>query len=101
MVEGPQCHRVANVHRKVLKGHAFKAISPNQRFTEGQGQNPSKQIHHANISRLNDLGLQRLEDFSGMQAYSILYDLLSLEQICPYKHTFSPCILCKGKGKSK
>ena len=35
MVEGPQCHRVANVHRKVLKGHAFKAISPNQRFTEG------------------------------------------------------------------
>ena len=36
MVEGPQCHRVAHTHRKVLQGHAFKATSPNGRFTQGE-----------------------------------------------------------------
>jgi len=36
MVEGPQCHRVAHAHRKALVGRAFKAVSPNQRFTEGR-----------------------------------------------------------------
>eukprot|EP00892_Ulva_mutabilis_P010563 jgi/Ulvmu1/787/UM010_0161.1 len=35
MVEGHQCHRVAAAHRKLLVGHAFKASSPNGRFTEG------------------------------------------------------------------
>lgn len=35
MVEGHQCHRVAAAHRKLLVGHAFKATSPNGRFSEG------------------------------------------------------------------
>ena len=35
MVEGHGVHRVANRHKKRLKGQRFKAVSPNGRFTAG------------------------------------------------------------------
>ncbi|CAK9253716.1 unnamed protein product, partial [Sphagnum jensenii] len=35
MVEGPDVHRVALVHRRMLQGRVFQATSPSGRFVDG------------------------------------------------------------------
>ena len=51
MVEGHQCHRLAILHRAKLVGKAFKATSPNGRFSEG-----AKAISKRTLSRIEVIG---------------------------------------------
>ena len=45
MVEGHQVHRVAQLHRRLLRGKSFKATSPNGRFVDGARALDRRELH--------------------------------------------------------
>lgn len=51
MVEGHGVARVAAAHRKLLLNHAFKATSPNGRFTEG-----ARLVNNRRLSQIQNIG---------------------------------------------
>ena len=67
MVEGHQCHRVAAAHRKLLMGHAFKASSPNGRFSEGAAA-----VHNLPLSKIEVHGKNLFYFFAKSSAMTAL-----------------------------
>lgn len=59
MVEGHGVARVAAAHRRLLLGHAFKATSPNGRFTDG-----ARLIDRRKLSRIENIGKNLFYFFS-------------------------------------
>jgi hypothetical protein len=65
MVEGHQVHRVVHAHRKVLLGKAFKATSPNQRFSEGERKSLLLVPAHLHCVRAEDCTMSTAVRISG------------------------------------